>query len=114
MNKFCYLQVGNLEDELCESRLESSRLKSELVSEKTVTEIKLSELQSRLNEYEEERLLGSGRTKIPGVKTKLELSWQKEREESQRLLQVNIKYVSKKNSESHSYVIHTGNINIGT
>lgn len=96
MNKFCYLQVGNLEDELCESRLESSRLKSELVSEKTVTEIKLSELQSRLNEYEEERLLGSGRTKIPGVKTKLELSWQKEREESQRLLQVNIKYVSKK------------------
>lgn len=42
---------------------------------------------SKLNEYEEDRLLGSGRTKIPGVKTKLELSWQKEREEQQRLLQ---------------------------
>lgn len=44
-------------------------------------------MQSRINEYEEERLLGSGRTKIPGMKTKLELSWQKEREEQQRLLQ---------------------------
>lgn len=38
-------------------------------------------------QYEEERLLGSGRTKIPGLKTRLELSWQKEREELQRLLQ---------------------------
>lgn len=83
----CNIQIGNLEDELCESRLESSKLKSELVSEKTATEIKLSELQSRINEYEEERLLGSGRTKIPGMKTKLELSWQKEREDQKRLLQ---------------------------
>lgn len=52
-----------------------------------MSEIKLSEMKSRINEYEEERLLGSGRTKIPGMKTKLELSWQKEREDSQRLLQ---------------------------
>lgn len=76
-----------MEDELCELRLEASKLKTELVSEKTVSEIKLSEMQSRINEYEEERLLGSGRTKMPGMKTKLELSWQKEREEHQRLLQ---------------------------
>ncbi|XP_031627694.1 myosin heavy chain, non-muscle isoform X3 [Contarinia nasturtii] len=80
-------KIGNLEDELCETRLETSKLKNELVSEKTGAEIKLSELQSRINEYEEERLLGSGRTKMPGMKTKLELSWQKEREEHQRLLQ---------------------------
>lgn len=52
-----------------------------------MTEIKLSELQSRINCNEEERLLGSGRSKMPGMKTKLELSWQKEREEHQRLLQ---------------------------
>lgn len=57
------------------------------MSEKTATEIKLSEMQSRINEYEEERLLGSGRTKIAGMKTKLELSWQKEREDQKRLLQ---------------------------
>lgn len=81
------VQIGNMEDELCESRLETSKLKTELVSEKTVSEIKLSELQSRINEYEEERLLGSGRTKMPGMKTKLELSWQKEREDQKRLLQ---------------------------
>lgn len=62
-------------------------MKTELVSEKTVSEIKLSEMQSRINEYEEERLLGSGRMKMPGMRTKLELSWQREREEHQRLLQ---------------------------
>lgn len=80
-------QLGALEDELCESRLETGKLKTELISEKTGSEIKISELQSRLNEYEEERLLASGRSKMPGIKTKLELSWQKEREDQQRLLQ---------------------------
>lgn len=44
-------------------------------------------MQSRLNENEEERVLGTGRSKITGAKTRLELSWQKEREEQQRLLQ---------------------------
>lgn len=44
-------------------------------------------MQSKLNEYEEDRVLATGRTKIPGMKTRLELSWQKEREEQQRLLQ---------------------------
>ncbi|GAB0098805.1 putative leucine-rich repeat-containing protein DDB_G0290503 isoform X1 [Sergentomyia squamirostris] len=79
-------QIGCLEDELSESRLEGSKLKTELISEKTNSEIKISEMQSQLNEYEEERVLASGRTKIPGTKTRLELSWQKEREELQRLL----------------------------
>ncbi|XP_055710579.1 myosin-10 isoform X2 [Phlebotomus papatasi] len=79
-------QVGCLEDELSESRLECSKLKTELISEKTNSEIKISEMQSQLNEYEEEKVLASGRTKIPGTKTRLELSWQKEREELQRLL----------------------------
>lgn len=36
---------------------------------------------------EEERILASGRTKIPGLKARIELAWQKEREEQQRLLQ---------------------------
>lgn len=44
-------------------------------------------MQSKLNEFEEERVIGSGSTKLPGMKTKLELSWQKEREDQQRLLQ---------------------------
>lgn len=39
------------------------------------------------SQLEEERLLASGRTKIPGLKVRMELAWQKEREEQQRLLQ---------------------------
>ncbi|XP_037707797.1 myosin-2 heavy chain isoform X2 [Drosophila subpulchrella] len=88
-SKIAYLeqQIGNLEDQLVESRLESSKIKTELVSERSANEIKISEMQSKLNEFEEERVIGSGSTKLPGMKTKLELSWQKEREDQQRLLQ---------------------------
>ncbi|XP_017764379.1 PREDICTED: trichohyalin-like isoform X2 [Eufriesea mexicana] len=80
-------QINSLEDELSETRLETSRLKAELVSEKSASHVKVSELQSRINELEEERMLTSGRTKIPGLKVRMELAWQKEREEHQRLLQ---------------------------
>lgn len=76
-----------MEDELSEARLESSKLKTELVSERTTWEVKMSELHSRVNELEEEKVLGSGRTKIAGLRTRMELAWQKEREEQQRLLQ---------------------------
>ncbi|XP_043520891.1 myosin-10 isoform X2 [Frieseomelitta varia] len=80
-------QINSLEDELSETRLETSRLKAELVSEKSASHVKVSELQSRINELEEEKVLTSGRTKIPGLKVRMELAWQKEREEHQRLLQ---------------------------
>lgn len=39
-----------MEDELSEVRLEASRLKAELVSEKSASHVKVSELQSRINE----------------------------------------------------------------
>ncbi|EEB17139.1 Centromeric protein E, putative [Pediculus humanus corporis] len=80
-------QISCMEDELTESRLECSKLKTELVSEKSAWEVKISELQSKINELEEEKILSSGRTKIVGLRTKMELSWQKEREDQQRLLQ---------------------------
>ncbi|CAG5097589.1 Protein of unknown function [Cotesia congregata] len=80
-------QISMMEDELSESKLEASKLKTELVSERSGWQIKLSEMQSRINELEEERILASGRTKIPGLKARIELAWQKEREEQQRLLQ---------------------------
>ncbi|CAG9816740.1 unnamed protein product [Phaedon cochleariae] len=80
-------QISCMEDELSEARLECSRLKTELVSERSSWEIKLSELHSKVNELEEEKVLNSGRTKIVGLRTKMELAWQKEREEQQRLLQ---------------------------
>lgn len=80
-------QVGCLEEELSEARLETSRLRTELMSEKSAWQLKQSELTSKLNELEEEKILIGGRTKITGVKTRMELAWQKEREEQQRLLQ---------------------------
>ncbi|XP_014234471.1 putative uncharacterized protein MYH16 isoform X1 [Trichogramma pretiosum] len=80
-------QIVSLEDELSEAKLESNKLRTEIISEKSAWEIKLSEMQSRINELEEERLLASGRTKIPGLKVRMELAWQKEREDQQRLLQ---------------------------
>lgn len=36
---------------------------------------------------EEDRIVASGRTKIPGMRTRMELAWHKEREEQHRLLQ---------------------------
>lgn len=36
---------------------------------------------------EEERILNSGRTKVAGLKSRLELAWTKEREDQHRLLQ---------------------------
>ena len=39
-----------MEDELSETKLEASKLKTELVSEKSASQIKLSEMQSRINE----------------------------------------------------------------
>ncbi|RZF43454.1 hypothetical protein LSTR_LSTR001715 [Laodelphax striatellus] len=80
-------QINCMEDELSESRLEASRLKTELVSERSAWEVKLSEMNSKINELEEERLMASGRTKISGLKTRMELAWHKEREDQQRLLQ---------------------------
>jgi MICOS complex subunit MIC60 len=40
-----------------------------------------------LHQFEEDRLISTGRTKIPGMRTRIELAWQKEREEQHRLLQ---------------------------
>ncbi|KAI4480134.1 hypothetical protein M0804_010495 [Polistes exclamans] len=80
-------QISCMEDELSETKLEYSRLKTSLVSEKSAWNVKLSEMQSRINELEEERILSSGRSKIPGIKVRMELAWQKERKEQQRLLE---------------------------
>ncbi|XP_063899630.1 golgin subfamily A member 4 isoform X2 [Helicoverpa armigera] len=80
-------QTACLEDELCEARLLASKLNTELISERSAAEVRFSEMQSRLNEYEEERLLSSGRARVAGLATRMELAWHKERDEQQRLLQ---------------------------
>ncbi|KAJ8735471.1 hypothetical protein PYW07_007091 [Mythimna separata] len=80
-------QTACLEDELCEARLLASKLNTELISERSAAEVRFSEMQSRLNEYEEERLLTSGRARVAGLASRMELAWHKERDEQQRLLQ---------------------------
>ncbi|KAK7592726.1 hypothetical protein V9T40_007478 [Parthenolecanium corni] len=80
-------QVRCMEEQLCEARIENLRLKNESMSERSAWDVRLSEMTSKVNRLEEERLLHSGRTKTVGLKTRMELSWQKEREEQIRLLQ---------------------------
>ena len=43
-----------MEDELSEARLEASKLKTELISERSAWEVKMSEMQSRINEVRDE------------------------------------------------------------
>lgn len=43
-------QISCMEDELSEARLEASKLKTELISERSAWEVKLSEIQSHVNE----------------------------------------------------------------
>merc|ERR1712112_227120 len=49
-------------------------------------EIQVAELNSKLNEAEEEALIDSGRARIAGTRTKMELAWQKERESQKKLI----------------------------
>ncbi|CAG7659356.1 unnamed protein product [Allacma fusca] len=79
-------RITSLEDDLSDARRETSRAKTELATEKSTWEMKLGELQQKINEYEEDRLLGSGRNRAAGQRTRLELAWQKERDEQQRRL----------------------------
>ncbi|KAK8745425.1 hypothetical protein OTU49_000183 [Cherax quadricarinatus] len=82
-----HAQITEFEDKLADARLENTKLKNEVIDQKTNFEIQLCDLQTKLNEYEEDRLLGGGSRRVPGLRTRLELNWQKEREEQQRLIQ---------------------------
>lgn len=59
-----HAQITSLEDELNEARTETSRIKTEYINEKSAKEIKISELQTKINEvtiintiYARQRLL---------------------------------------------------------
>ncbi|MPC15397.1 hypothetical protein E2C01_008187 [Portunus trituberculatus] len=82
-----HAQVTEFEDKLADARLENTKLKNEIIDQKTNFEIQLCDLQTKVNEYEESRLLVGSARRLPGLRTRLELNWQKEREEQQRLIQ---------------------------
>ena len=75
-----------MEDELAEAKLETSRANARQISNQSNYEIEIAELKSKINEMEEESLIDSGRARIAGTRTKMELAWQKERESQKKLI----------------------------
>ena len=79
-------QIHALEDELAEAKLTASKAQAQATAQKSSYEIQVSELNSKINEMEEDSLIESGRARIAGTRTKMELAWQKERESQKKLI----------------------------
>merc|ERR1719300_494490 len=79
-------QIHVLEDDLADSKMESAKAQANMMSQKSNYEIQVAELNSKINELEEESLIDSGRARIAGTRTKMELAWQKERESQKKLI----------------------------
>jgi chromosome segregation ATPase len=79
-------QVHVLEDELTDAKLRASKSNADAIALKSNYEIQIAELNSKINELEEEALIESGRARIAGTRTKMELAWQKERENQKKLI----------------------------
>merc|ERR1711970_1711242 len=79
-------QLHVLEDELADAKMESAKSHATMTAQKSNFEIQVSELNSKINEMEEESLIDSGRARIAGTRTKMELAWQKERESQKKLI----------------------------
>merc|ERR1712087_759723 len=65
---------------------ESAKSNATMTAQKSNYEIQVAELNSKINEMEEESLIDSGRARIAGTRTKMELAWQKERESQKKLI----------------------------
>merc|ERR1712141_267246 len=79
-------QMQVLEDELSDAKLQCSKVNAASSAQKNNYEIAIAELNSKINEMEEESLIESGRARIAGTRTKMELAWQKERESQKKLI----------------------------
>merc|ERR1711915_448337 len=79
-------QLHVLEDELADAKMESAKSNATMTAQKSNYEIQVAELNSKINEMEEESLIDSGRARIAGTRTKMELVWQKERESQKKLI----------------------------
>merc|ERR1711988_1019925 len=66
--------------------MESAKAQANMMSQKSSYEIQIAELNSKINEMEEDNLVESGRARIAGTRTKMELAWQKERESQKKLI----------------------------
>merc|ERR1719499_1595949 len=79
-------QLHVLEDELADAKMKAAKANANSTALKSNYEIQLSEQNSKINEMEEEALIDSGRARIAGTRTKMELAWQKERESRRKLI----------------------------
>jgi len=79
-------QLHVLEDELADAKMEAAKANANSMAQKSNYEIQLAEQNSKINEMEEEALIDSGRARIAGTRTKMELAWQKERESQKKLI----------------------------
>merc|ERR1719334_2288579 len=70
-------QLHVLEDDLADAKMESAKSNATMTAQKSNFEIQIAELNSKINEMEEESLIDSGRARIAGTRTKMELAWQK-------------------------------------
>merc|ERR1712168_868248 len=66
--------------------MEAAKAHANMMSQKSNYEIQIAELNSKINEMEEDTLIESGRARIAGTRTKMELAWQKERESQKKLI----------------------------
>jgi len=79
-------QIHVLEDEMAEAKMEAAKAHANMTAQKSNYEIQVADLNSKINEIEEETLIESGRARIAGTRTKMELAWQKERESQKKLI----------------------------
>ncbi|XP_035215128.1 trichohyalin-like [Stegodyphus dumicola] len=88
-------QMEDLREQLDDSLLENKNLKLQIETDKNAFEIQLSELKSKINQLEEQKIMESTRGQTRNIaKTRLELTWEKERGELQHLLSESQKLVS--------------------
>lgn len=80
-------QLEDLREQLDDSILENKNLKLQIETDKNGFEIEIAELKSKINQLEEQKILESTRGQTRNIaKTRLELTWEKERSELQHLL----------------------------
>ncbi|GIY72763.1 uncharacterized protein CEXT_275421 [Caerostris extrusa] len=88
-------QLEDVREQLDDAQLENKNLKLQIETDKNGFEIQIAELKSKINQLEEQKLLESTRGQNRNIaKTRLELTWEKERGELQHLLSETQKMVS--------------------
>ncbi|GFQ79512.1 uncharacterized protein TNCT_351341, partial [Trichonephila clavata] len=88
-------QLEDVREQLDDAQLENKNLKLQIETDKNGFEIQIAELKSKINQLEEQKLLESARGQTRNIaKTRLELTWEKERADLQHLLSESQKMVS--------------------